>query len=464
MRRRQFLHALAALSAGSTAVSAGGLASRALAQTTATRTASSDVIPWRNWSASQICHPQRRMAPGSVDELRELVAGTRGVIRPVGSGHSFSALVPTDDTIVSLSRLSGILSHDKGTMEATLGAGTRLSDIGEPLAARGQAMVIMPDIDEQTLAGSIATATHGTGADIGSLSSFVSGLKLVTAKGDVIECSENKNPEIFKAAQVNLGALGIVTEITLRNVAPYKLKSETVWLPIEALLEEADSLAARNRNFEFFYIPFSGLAIAEFHNPTDEPVSPPQPPEESDGLAAMRGLRDKFLKDPEQRFAVMNSAFKDIPPEVLVAPSWQAYVAERNTRFNEMEYHLPREHAIGAFREIKELLETRFPEVFFPIEFRYIKADDAWLSPFSGRDSCSVAIHRVYDEDYRPFFAAAEPIFKKYRGRPHWGKINTLGASEFTGLYPRWKDFKELRQALDPDGKFLNPYLAGLFT
>ncbi|MCP4840613.1 MAG: FAD-binding protein, partial [Halieaceae bacterium] len=179
-------------------------------------------IPWRNWSGSQVCYPAQRVAPASVEELREVISGTAGTVRPVGSGHSFTPLVPTDDTIISLSRLSGIVDVDPESLQATLLAGTQLGDLGQPLETAGQALINMPDIDEQILAGCLATATHGTGAGIGCMSDYIQALQLVDGRGDLVDCSRDQNPDIFRAAQVSLGAMGVITQVRLQNMAPYR--------------------------------------------------------------------------------------------------------------------------------------------------------------------------------------------------------------------------------------------------
>lgn len=461
MKRRELIYQLSLLAAGSSltpGLMLGSPAARANSQT-----ATEQPLAWRNWSGSQTCRPEHREAPATVAQLQELVARTSGKIRAVGAGHSFSPLVPTDDTMVSLSRISGIIDHDPEKLRATLAAGTRLGAIGAPLAERGQAMINMPDIDEQSLAGAVATATHGTGAELTCLSDYIEGLTLVTANGDLLRCSNEENPEIFSAAKVSLGSLGIVSDITLRNTKPYRLKSETRVMPIEELLESADSFANENRNFEFYYIPFSGYGMAYLHNITDEPLTDIPKPDDNEGTQTLKSLRDWLSWSSTLRGMVLKNAMEDVPTESRVADSWASYANERNVRFNEMEYHLPRDQAIAAFREIRTTLERDFPEVFFPIEFRFIKGDNNWLSPFYQRDSCSIAVHRFYEEDYGPYFKAIEPIFRKHHGRPHWGKLNTVAASDFARLYPRWSDFKEVRQQLDPGGKFLNAYTAGLF-
>lgn len=421
-------------------------------------------IPWRNWSGSQQCQPQARLAPDTLDALREAIASAPGVIRPVGAGHSFMPLVPTDGTIMSISRLSGLISHDAQKQQATLWAGTRLGDMGAPLAAVDQALVNMPDIDMQSLAGAMGTATHGTGASLGCIPKYVSGLQLVTANGDVINCDRNNNAEVFEAARVSLGALGVISQVTLQNQANYRLKRVTRFASIDEILEQTEALADSNRNYEFYYLPFAGAGFYDTHNYTDEADFSTEKEDQNEAALQLKDLRDWLSWSPALRELVMKGVVATMDDEMSVAEAWQSYASPRMVRFNEMEYHLPRENGIKAFREIREVLETQFNEVFFPIECRYVGSDDVWLSPFNGRESFSIAVHRYFDEDFKPYFAAIEPILKKYGGRPHWGKLNTMNAAELAAHYPQWEQFKKIRQTLDPQGKFLNPYLQSLFA
>ena len=420
-------------------------------------------LPWRNWSGSQHCTPLARKAPSSVAELQEIIRSASGTIRPVGAGHSFTPLVPTDGTIVSLSRMSGLVSHDTQKLQSTVWAGSRLGDLGQPLEDVGQALINMPDIDEQALAGCLATATHGTGAGIGGMPTFVKALQLVDARGELIECDEILNPEVFEAARVSLGALGVLTQVTLQNVAPYRLRRETVWREFDEILEMADGLVDTHRNFEFYYVPFTGMGFTDVHDITDEPIAATEKIDGNDGARDLMTARDWLEDWPRLRELVLGSYMKTLSDEVTVESSWKNYTSERNVRFNEMEYHLPREHGLQALREVREALESQHHEVFFPIEVRYIKGDDIWLSPFYQRDTCSIAVHRYFEEDFTPYFKTIEPIFRKYQGRPHWGKLNTLGREELRNLYPRWDDFAAVRRELDPQGRFLNPYLRELF-
>ena len=420
-------------------------------------------LPWRNWSGSQKCLPQARLAPVSLAELQDIVRSHSGVIRPVGSGHSFAPLVPTDDTLVSLSRMSGLVRHDPDTLQATIRGGTRLGDIGAPLHEAGQALTIMPDIDAQALAGSLATGTHGTGADLGAMHAFVTGLQLLTASGDVVECSADKNNDLFQAARVSLGSLGIVTEVTMQNQAPYNLRRETRWMDFEDILENAHQMAAQHRNFEFFYIPFSGKGFTESLDITDEPAAATDKIDMNDGTEDLKMVRDWLQNWPWLRELVLGASVGMLDDETLIESSWKNFVHERNVRFNEMEYHLPRESGLTAMREIRAALEEQHHEVFFPIEVRYVKADDVWLSPFYKRDSMSIAVHRYFEEDFEPYFRTLEPILRKHGGRPHWGKLNTMSREDFRAAYPRWDDFSAIRRELDPQGRFLNNYLKTLF-
>ncbi len=455
INRRNLLGAMVAAAVGSKT-----LPLRAL---DAAQNGKSRVIPWRNWSGSQQCVPAARSAPATVAELQELIASANGTVRAVGAGHSFTPLVPTDGTIVSLSRLSGLVNHDPQTLQATLWAGSRLGDIGRPLEDAGQALINMPDIDEQTLAGCLATATHGTGTGIGCMPTFIEALQLVNARGDLVDCDANKNPELFQAAKVSLGTLGVITQVRLQNMAPYRLRRETVWREFDEILEIADTMADQHRNFEFFYIPFSGMGFTDTHDLTDEPLGSTEKIDSNDSVQDLKLARDWLEGSPGLRELILSTVVKTLKDEVTVESSWKNYTSERNVRFNEMEYHLPREHGLQAMREIRSVLETQHPEVFFPIEVRYIKGDDIWLSPFHQRDTCSIAVHRYFEDDYKPYFRSVEPIFRKYNGRPHWGKLNTLQRADFRKLYPRWDDFNEVRKTVDPGGRFLNPYLAGLF-
>ena len=420
-------------------------------------------IPWRNWSGGITANPQGRFSPSSEDQLANFLATTKGPLRPVGSGHSFTALVPTEGHIVVIDQLAGIRDYDSEKLTATIGAGTRLGDIGRPLEAIGQAMYNLPDIDRQTLAGATATATHGTGINFKCLSGYVTALRLVTPKGDVLDIDAESNPDLFAAARVSLGALGVISRMTVQNRAPYRLIQKSWAEKTEDILATFDERAASHRHFEMFPLTHSDYGLALSTDITEEPVNnPPVSPEEDAVFdEAMRGW---MTMPPEQRRPFINGLAEQIEPSERVDTSHKILANVRNNRFNEMEYAVPLEAGANCLREILKTIADKKVDVVFPLEYRYVSRDDTWLSMSSGHeDHCAISVHRVASEDYRPYFNLIEPIFWKYGGRPHWGKIHSLGAKQLTQLYPHFRDFQEIREHLDPTDRMLNNHLRHLF-
>jgi FAD-linked oxidoreductase len=403
------------------------------------------LLPWQNWSGYQHCLPAERLTPKTEDELATLLRSAKTTLRPVGAGHSFTPLVPTDGGIISLRHFDGLIAHDANALTATVGAGTKLGQLAELLQGIGQALPNMPDIDEQSIAGATATATHGTGETLGALHSQIIGLRLVTPRGEVLDCSRQSHPEIFDAARVSLGSLGVIE-------------------PIEQLIERFDDHAAKHQSFEMYYLPFSDQAMAISIDPTDEPLRPRGAEQDNDAVMGIKKLRDYLSWFPAARRKLMNLATEDYEPEEAVDVWNRIFPSNRAVRFNEMEYHLPREQLMPTLRKVRERVESKHHEEFFPIEIRTVKGDDAWLSPFYGHAvSGSIAVHRYYVEDPLPYFADIEPLYQPLAGRPHWGKMNTLKAADFASRYPKWKDFLAVRASLDPEGRMLNTYLKQVF-
>ncbi|MES2947106.1 MAG: D-arabinono-1,4-lactone oxidase [Pseudomonadota bacterium] len=414
---------------------------------------------WRNWSGIHSCQPNSWQVPATVDALAELLRHAPGPIRCVGAGHSFTALVPTTGTLLSLDRLSGITAH--GDNQATLGAGTRLQVANRQLDAKGLALYNLPDIDAQTLAGAMATATHGTGVNFGALHTDLLSLKLMTPSGQLLHCSPSQQADVFAAAQVSLGAMGVLTEMTLRVRPSFHLQRR-VWLAkTQDLLDQAPTLAERHRQFELYLLPFTGYGAAITHD--EVPIGPVQraAAADEDVLRDLRLLRDWLGRWPGLRRWAAQRAIDPDQTENMRDLSWKLLSSARPTRFNESEGHVPRESGIKCLREVLETLERR-NEVFFPIEFRYIKADQAWLSPFHGRDSCSIAAHALQGEAHDYLVQELGPVFRRHGARPHWGKLHNFSPAELRVLYPEWKRFAELRRELDPQGRMLTPYMKQL--
>jgi FAD-linked oxidoreductase len=427
-----------------------------------TRNAQGNLV-WRNWSGSASSYPAVRAAPSSEDELVALLRKTPAPIRPVGAGHSFTSLVPTDGTLLSLDQMSGILNHDPSGNMATVWAGTRLGDLGPALAAIGQEMLSLPDINKQSIGGAVGTATHGTGEQYQALHGSIRSFRLATAGGDILDCSTRQNPDVFSAARVGLGAFGVITQVTFQNAAVQRVRKRTFLQPTEKTAAEWSSLCAAHRKVEFFALPFTGHSAVITTDPTDADVIPRGPDVDTESLMSLKRLRDLFGWIPPLRRRLAQSALTGVPDELAIDESWKLLSNERPVRFNEMEFHLPRETQMAAMLEVLAVIEANHSDVFFPLELRSIAKDDAWLSPFYDRDSGSIAVHAYYKDDYKQLFAQVEPILRRHGGRPHWGKLHSLKARDLEALYPRWRDAMNVRQSLDPQGRFLNPYLRELF-
>lgn len=397
---------------------------------------------WSNWSGGVTCQPLIMAAPTSEAAVVDLVRRAREgglVVRVAGTGHSFVPLCATDGVLISLDGLQGIVAADRGGLAATVWAGTKLHQLGEPLVGHGLAMENLGDIDRQSVAGAISTGTHGTGPGLGNISTQVARLRLILASGEIVECSPELEPELFSAARVSLGVLGILSQVTLRALPAYYLHERTWIAPFEACMDDLDNLIGRTRHFEFFWSPQEDACAMKALHPADpEQSAAPVPMPEAEGRLV------RYVK-PER----IDWSYRILP-------------SERNLKFNEMEFAVPAEHGPACMREIRGLMLDRHPDVIWPVEYRTLRADDIPLSPACGRATVTISIHQDAALPYRAFFADAEAIFRHYRGRPHWGKVHWHTARDLRGLYPLWDEFQAVRERVDPVGRFLNPYLRNL--
>lgn len=415
---------------------------------------------WSNWSGYLHASPRQIAKPEDMTELVGLIRNASGNVRIVGSGHSFTPLVATDGTILDLGAFSGLYSHDSQAMTATVGAGTPLGRLTQLLDGVGQGLPNMGDIDRQTIGGALGTATHGSGLTLGAYHTQLRGLQIVDGRGEPREMTIERDADLIHAVGVNLGVFGAMTGVTLQNMASYNLHRRRQMLPMRQVLEDFTALMSSHRSAEFFVIPFSGHALHLTYDATQSSAGHHPPEQDEDGLQTLKTLCSTLKWFPWLRRALIGSALSRVKPEDFVDIWYGAYVSERRTRFNEMEYHLPFEVGAKAVEEVLTTLERHFPEVYFPMEIRSVMPDEFWLSPFYRRPTCSIAIHHDAAEDPMPFFRAIEPIFRKYDGRPHWGKMHSLKASDFRALYPRFDDAMGVRREIDPDNRFVSPYLA----
>ncbi|MCM3810792.1 MULTISPECIES: D-arabinono-1,4-lactone oxidase [Streptomyces] len=422
---------------------------------------------WHNWAGNVTARPARIVAPSSTGELAEVVrrAAEEGLkVKAVGTGHSFTTTAATDGLLIRPDRMAGVRELDREAGTVTVAAGTPLRQLNETLAAHGLSLVNMGDIMEQTVAGATATGTHGTGRDSASIAAQIKGLELVTADGSVLRCSAEENPEIFAAARIGIGALGVVSEITFGVEPEFLLTAREEPMPFDRVMADFEQLVAENEHFEFYWFPHTGNCNTKRNNRSTGPAAP---------VGRVSGWVDDELLS-NGIFQVACSVGRAVPatiPGIAKISSralsartytdipYKVFTSPRRVRFLEMEYAVPREAAVTALRELKATVERSGLRVSFPVEVRTAPADDIALSTASGRETAYIAVHLYRGTPHRAYFTAAEQIMIAHGGRPHWGKLHSRDAAYLSGVYPRFGEFTAVRDRLDPDRLFTNDYL-----
>ncbi len=379
-------------------------------------------------------------------------------VRVAGSGHSFTDAACTDGTLIDIRRMDRVLGQDGPLV--TLEAGITLHELGKRLAERGLAMENQGDIDRQTLAGALSTATHGTGARFANLSAQVAGMRLVTAAG-VVQLAEGD--EDLRAARVGVGALGAISTVTLRCVPLFTIRRVDEPRPLADTLERFDELAAVNHHFEFFVFPYDDTAlvrISERGQMEPEPVAAwklylGETVVQNRVLEAGMRLGRRF---PRLIPAIHRGFGRASSRQVRTDHGYRVFASRREVKFTEMEYGIPREHGVEAVRRVIELVRSRRLPVAFPIEVRVTAADDAYISTATGRDTVYVSVHQYRGMEFESYFRAVERIMDDYGGRPHWGKRHYQSAATLRERYPGWDRFQAARARLDPDRRFENEY------
>ncbi|MFF2525004.1 D-arabinono-1,4-lactone oxidase [Streptomyces liangshanensis] len=436
---------------------------------TRTDTGTTSRTTWRNWAGNVTARPARTVSPASVDELSAVVrrAAADGLkVKAGGTGHSFTAVAATDGVRIRPDLLTGIREIDRTGSPATVTveAGTPLKRLNAALAREGLSLTNMGDIMEQTVAGAISTGTHGTGRESASISAQVRALELLTADGSVLRCSAEENADVFAAARVGLGALGVITAVTFAVEPVFLLTAREEPMSFDRVTAEFDQHVAENEHFEFYWFPHTGNCSTKRNN-------------RSAGLPAPLGrvsgwMEDEFIANGlfEVVCQVGKAVPMVIPPLARVSSRvmsartytdipYKVFTSPRRVRFLEMEYALPRDQAVAALREVKAMVERSPLKISFPVEIRTAPADDIPLSTASGRETAYIAVHLYRGTPHRSYFTAVERIMVAHGGRPHWGKVHTRDAAYLAEAYPRFAEFTALRDRLDPDRLFGNDYL-----
>ncbi|MFE9276737.1 D-arabinono-1,4-lactone oxidase [Paenibacillus glucanolyticus] len=427
-------------------------------------------VQWSNWSGTVRANPRTVLHPTSTQEVVKIVQMCRQEgrrLRVVGSGHSFTPIAASEDCLVSLDGMQGLVHVDAEGLTATVWAGTKLKLLGELLFRHGLAQENLGDIDVQSIAGAISTGTHGTGRSFGNISTQVVGFMVVTGTGEVLECSRESHPDWFRALQVSLGTLGIIVQVTLRLEPSYRIEYESRRVTLNECLKQQARLAEENRHFEFYWFPYAEPCQIKLMNKTHQEAKEHRFKDYFNEVLVentLFGLISELCRKlPKASPYVSRFSASQVPLGRKVNHSHRLFATQRLVRFNEMEYNLPVEALNAVIEDMREELSRSKFHVHFPVECRYAKGDDIWLSPAYGRDSAYIAVHMYKGMPYEDYFQAMERIFLRYGGRPHWGKMHSLEAAQLKELYPMWDAFLAVREELDPDGILWSDYTGRLF-
>ncbi|MGJ0203492.1 D-arabinono-1,4-lactone oxidase [Leucobacter sp. gxy201] len=432
------------------------------------RSAGSETV-WRNWGRTVEARPLSVVAPASADEVSTLVriaaaAGHR--VKAVGAGHSFTGIAQPEEVQMTLDRMTGLVRVDAAARTVTLRAGTRLHAIPELLAPYALAMENVGDIDAQSIAGAISTGTHGTGRGFRGIAAQVRGAVLVTADGELLRVDADHRPELLPAVALGLGALGVLVEVTLQCVEAFDLAAVETAEPLHDVLGTLDERVATTDHFEFYWFPHTDRALTKSNTrvaagASRAPLSSTRRWFDESFMAnGVFGATTAFSRAVPAAVPVLNRAAAVLSGERAFSDvSSKVFTTRRSVRFVEMEYAISAEHVVEAFAEVRAAIDRAGWRISFPIEVRFAAEDELWLSTAYRRRSAYIAVHRTAGEDFAPYFHEVERIMRRYDGRPHWGKMHWREAGDLAEAYPRFTDFTALREHLDPQGVFLNPYL-----
>jgi L-gulonolactone oxidase len=426
---------------------------------------------WRNWAGNQQATAAAVVRPASTDEVAEAVrmaVAAGHTVKPVGTGHSFTATAATSGVRLELDRLAGLVAVDQAAKLVRVRGGTPLAALNAELARHGLALPNLGDIDVQTVTGALATGTHGTGAGYGCLSTFVEALEIVTGDGAVRRCSATEHPELFEAARVGVGAIGVITEVTLRCVDAFILHADERPERLSDVLASIDERVAKNDHFEFYWMPYTDRTLTKSNNrvPADDRPRSRFSAWFNDDLLentviggicrlsrALPNLTPTLLKATASAFSARN--YTERSDLVFTSP--------RRVRFVEMEYGLPRAALPEALDGLRRLIDSLPVKVALPVEIRFTAPDEVWLSHGHGRENAYIAIHQFQGMPYEAYLRGFEAICAPLGGRPHWGKMHYRTTESLRPVYPRFDDFLAVRDAHDPARVFANPYTVQVF-
>jgi FAD-linked oxidoreductase len=430
-------------------------------------------VRWQNWSGLESAEPREVRSPATPDEVVAAVGSARearSTVKMVGSGHSFTGIAAPGDVMLRPDRLTGIVGVDRDAMTVTAYAGTRLKVLNAELERLGLSLHNMGDIAEQTLAGAVSTGTHGTGGVTAGLAAQLTGFQMVTGTGEVLDASGATNPEVFELGRVGLGALGILTTVTFAVEPAFLLEAREQPMSWDEALDSFDEMVADSNHCDMYWFPHTDRMLTKRNTRLDADLSEASP------VGRVRGwVDDELLSNSvfgaltgvANRAPAIIPRLNQVSARALSARSYsdvahRVFTSPRRVVFREMEYAVPRMSGLETLRQVRRAVDSSEWRISFPVEIRVAPADDVALSTAYQRDSFYLAFHTHHRSDWRThtaYLAAMETILRDHDGRPHWGKLHTRTAADLPPTYPRFEEFLALRDRLDPDRLFANPYL-----
>lgn len=424
----------------------------------------------RNWAQNQTWRPGRVVRPRSPEEVAAVLKEAKdagSTAKAVGSRYSFTASAATSGVQIVLDALRGIVDVDLSRQLVRVRGGMKVANLNRGLHAHGMALANLGDMDQQTVAGAIATGTHGSGAKLGGLASFVRSLQLAMPDGSLVECSLEQDPDLFAAARVSLGALGVVTEVTLEVVPAFRIHMVEQPMAMSDVLERFDEFAYETDHFEMRWYPHTDRVLATFGTrmAPDDPRDEPRPgwqrviEQEFVEKVVFGGVRRACSIAPVITPAAVALGTRAMPHREYTSESFDVFVMGRRPRFKETEYAVPSSAVPEVLTALKEWTDRSSTKVPLPVKVRFSAPDDIWMSPSYQRQTAYISATQYHRMPHAAYFDAVEEAVGVHQGRPHWGKLHRLGAAALAELYPRFNDFLAVRDRVDPTRVMANDYL-----
>jgi L-gulonolactone oxidase len=416
-----------------------------------------------NWSGTVSSTPTVWHRPASEGEIAAIVtrcAADGRSLRVIGSGHSFSAIAAPDDEAMSLEQMHGAVTIDRARNEVTVPGGMPLREVTAHLARAGLSLPIVGSIQAQTVAGAIATGTHGSSLVHGNLATLATSLRLVTGTGEVETI--DAGDERVAGARVHLGALGVVTSVTLRTKPAVLLRQTIEHVPVDLVADRLDDIAGSAEWVKVWWLAHAPTAqVVRYETTTDRPTRRPSARTQRwiDERVMHRLVFPTMVALQHRRpqvTAPLNTwlSTRYLGSAAQVGPDMLMLNTPMPLRHRETEAAVPMTAAAEALERVLDIFRDGRPAVNFPLEIRFVRGDDGWLSPAHGADTCQIGAYTTDGPDCSTYFDRFWAAMRPMNARPHWGKELDHDHEQLRALYPRFDDFTALRARWDPQRVF----------